>query len=126
MILSQTELIGSFNNINNYTKHVMGFNSQDVLIISQQDIPGSAPVDIFQESLGSSQCEGLFQSYLLGNESLCSIQQGGCAYCICGNSLYSTDGTSIRTCLICLNWSWSTLEKMLYSGWEMIWKATAQ
>lgn len=51
MILSQTELIGSFNNINNYTKNVMGFNSQDVLIISQQDIPGSAPVDIFQESL---------------------------------------------------------------------------
>lgn len=51
MILSQTELIGSFNNINNYTKNVMGFNSQDVLIISQQDIPGSVPVDIFQESL---------------------------------------------------------------------------
>ena len=31
-----------------------------------------------------------------------------------------------RTCLICLNPSGCTLEKMLHSGWARIWKATAQ
>jgi len=30
----------SFNNVNIYPQNVIGFNSQDVLIIAQQDIPG--------------------------------------------------------------------------------------
>lgn len=31
-----------------------------------------------------------------------------------------------HTCLICLNPSGCTLEKMLHAGWARIWKATAQ
>lgn len=64
-ILSQSELIGSYSNINIYPQNVIGFNSQDVLIISQQDIPGSAAVEIFQESLlDPSSVRGFFSPTL--------------------------------------------------------------
>ena len=55
----------SFNNVNIYPQNVIGFNSQDVLIISQQDIPGGAAVEIFQESLLDSSCvRGFFSPTL--------------------------------------------------------------
>lgn len=41
-------------------------------------------------------------------------------------SPHSAVGGPLHTCLICLNPSGCTLEKMLHSGWARIWKATAQ
>lgn len=81
-------LIGCSNNINIYPQNVISFNSQDVLIIPQQPIPGRAAVEIFQESLlDPPSSRGFFSPALQGGWITLMVEQGSpCAFTTSGTA----------------------------------------